>query len=255
MTIVFENTDTMRFQIQEMARVERMLTDEAIAHEIDTYNELIPERGRALGHAVHRAHRRRDLREWLPKLVGIEHHVVFTSSATGTRVEAVRDDEERLTRDDITATVHYLKFPFTAGSRLRSLDGHGPAAIVVDHPEYQAGVELTDDAARRARRRLRGLTLDCAHPASSGSTPTCRSRASSTPTTPGYDLYAREEAVLAAGGGRALVPTGHRDRDPGGLRRLRAAALGARAAARRHVPQHARAHRRAATAASSRCCS
>ncbi|MDQ1431943.1 MAG: hypothetical protein QOF40_2545, partial [Actinomycetota bacterium] len=41
-TIVFENTDTMRFQVQEMARAERMLTDAAIAHEVETYNELIP---------------------------------------------------------------------------------------------------------------------------------------------------------------------------------------------------------------------
>ena len=59
MTIVFENTDTMRFQVQEMARAERMLRDEQIAHEVETYNELIPEPGELSAHAVHRAHRRR----------------------------------------------------------------------------------------------------------------------------------------------------------------------------------------------------
>jgi hypothetical protein len=48
-TIVFENTDTMRFQVQEMARAERMLSDEAIAHEVATYNELIPEPGELSG--------------------------------------------------------------------------------------------------------------------------------------------------------------------------------------------------------------
>ncbi|MEX2268323.1 MAG: DUF3501 family protein, partial [Acidimicrobiia bacterium] len=42
-SIVFENTDTMRFQIQEMARAEKMLRDEQIAHEINTYNQLLPE--------------------------------------------------------------------------------------------------------------------------------------------------------------------------------------------------------------------
>ena len=45
MTIVFENAATMRFQIQEMARAERMLRDEQIAHEVETYNELIPADG------------------------------------------------------------------------------------------------------------------------------------------------------------------------------------------------------------------
>ena len=48
-TIVFENTDTMRWQVQEMARAERMLTDDAIAHEVETYNELIPNPGELSG--------------------------------------------------------------------------------------------------------------------------------------------------------------------------------------------------------------
>ena len=49
MTIVFENTATMRFQIQEMARAERILKDEQIAHEVETYNELIPDPGELSG--------------------------------------------------------------------------------------------------------------------------------------------------------------------------------------------------------------
>ena len=45
LSIVFENAATMRFQIQEMARAEKMLRDEQIAHELDTYNQLLPETG------------------------------------------------------------------------------------------------------------------------------------------------------------------------------------------------------------------
>src|SRR5688500_12513547 len=44
-TLLFENRDTIRFQVQEMARAERILSDEAIQHELDTYNALIPEPG------------------------------------------------------------------------------------------------------------------------------------------------------------------------------------------------------------------
>ena len=53
-TIVFENTDTMRWQVQEMARAERMLTDDAIADQVTTYNELIPNEGELSGTLVER---------------------------------------------------------------------------------------------------------------------------------------------------------------------------------------------------------
>ena len=67
MTIVFENTDTMRFQIQEMARAERMLRDEQIAHEIETYNELIPDDGELSGTLFIEITDDDALREWLPE--------------------------------------------------------------------------------------------------------------------------------------------------------------------------------------------
>jgi len=113
MTIVFENTDTMRFQVQEMARAERMLRDEQIEHEVATYNELIPEPGELSGTLFIELVDDARLRNWLPRLVGIEFSPRF-ELADGSRVGAVPQDEERLTREDITSTVHYLKFPFTS---------------------------------------------------------------------------------------------------------------------------------------------
>ncbi len=141
-TIVFENTDTMRFQVQEMARAERMLSDDAIADEVETYNELIPDDGELSGTLFIELTDAEKLREWLPKLVGIQHAVRF-DLADGSQVDAVPDDEERLTREDVTATVHYLKFPFTPAQQ--ELLAAAPARIVVDHPEYRAVAELTDE--------------------------------------------------------------------------------------------------------------
>ncbi len=141
-TIVFENTETMRFQVQEMARAERMLTDDAIAYEVLTYNELIPNAGELSGTLFIELNDDAKLRAWLPKLIGIQRAVRF-ELAEGSRVDAVPEDEERLTRDDITASVHYLKFPFTAGQQEQLVSG--PARLVVDHPEYQAAVELDDE--------------------------------------------------------------------------------------------------------------
>jgi hypothetical protein len=143
-TIVFENTDTMRFQVQEMARAERMLTDEAIAHEVETYNELIPEPGELSGTLFIELTDDAALREWLPKLRDIEFHVYFELGVrgSGVRVQAVPSDEERLTRDDVTSAVHYLKFPFDAQQRAEFVNGS--ARLVIDHPEYKVWVELND---------------------------------------------------------------------------------------------------------------
>ncbi len=63
MTLVFECVDTVRFQIQEMARAEKIISDEGIQTELDIYNRLLPAEEGAVGHAPHRAHLRRSLCE------------------------------------------------------------------------------------------------------------------------------------------------------------------------------------------------
>ena len=96
MTIVFENTDTMRWQVQEMARAERMLRDEQIAHEVETYNQLIPDAGRAVGHAAARAHLRgRSCASGCRKLVGIERHVAHRAARRQRRCAARRPTRTR----------------------------------------------------------------------------------------------------------------------------------------------------------------
>ncbi len=142
MTIVFENATTMRFQIQEMARAERMLRDEQISHEIETYNELVPDDGELSATLFIEITDADALREWLPKLTRIQNHVAI--EVAGEVVSAVEIDLERLTREEeITSTVHYLRFAFTDAQRAAFNDG--PVAIAVEHSAYQARVELTDE--------------------------------------------------------------------------------------------------------------
>ncbi len=142
LTITFENTDTMRFQIQEMARVERMLTDEQIRNELDTYNQLIPGPNELSGTLFVEIDDKERLYEWLPKLVGIQRAVSIWLH-DGSSVPSIPEDEERLTREETTTTVHYLKFRF-APEQVDSFAA-GPARIVVDHPNYNAVVELTEE--------------------------------------------------------------------------------------------------------------
>jgi hypothetical protein len=122
-----------------------MLTDDAIAGEVATYNELIPDPGDLSATLFIELTNDDALREWLPKLRDIEFSVrldLGPRDASASRVVAIPRDEERLTRDDITSTVHYLRFPFDADQR--ELLASGPARLVVDHPEYKVWVELTD---------------------------------------------------------------------------------------------------------------
>jgi len=142
-TIVFENTETMRWQVQEMARVERMLRDEQIQHEVDTYNELIPGEHQLSGTLMLELTSDAELREWLPRLVGIEHQVAFTfPDGSSARGKPSDEDESRLTRADTTAAVHFLKFELTPGQV--DAFAEGPVTLASEHPAYRHEVVLGD---------------------------------------------------------------------------------------------------------------
>lgn len=141
MTIVFENAATMRFQIQEMAHAERMLRDEQIAHELETYNELVPGDGELSATLFIEINDPEALRYWLPRLVGIEDHIKI--AVVDNVVPAAELNADRLTREDITSTVHYLKFAFTP-EQIRSF-ADGPVRLLIDHPEYPVDVTLDEE--------------------------------------------------------------------------------------------------------------
>lgn len=144
MTLVFENTLTMRWQVQEMARVERMLRDEQIAHEVETYNQLIPGTNELSATLMIELTSEPALREWLPRLVGIHQHVaIVLPDGTSVVGRVSEEDELRLTRDDITSAVHFLKFRFNADEV--EMFASGPVHIVVDHPEYDQDVLLSPE--------------------------------------------------------------------------------------------------------------
>lgn len=145
-TFVFENRDTVRFQIQEMARVERLITDEAIETELRIYNPLIPEPGSLAATMFVELTSDDELREWLPKLIGIEREVELRlgegEGTTVVRCLVDPDHEAQLTRDDITSTVHYLHFALDADEVERFADG--PVVLALTHPDYRHEVVLGD---------------------------------------------------------------------------------------------------------------
>lgn len=147
-TLVFENRETVRFQIQEMARVEPMLTDEAIQTELDIYNALIPEANQLTATLFVELTTKAELEEWLPKLVGIERCVGLRvgQGRKGAEAMVVRavpeaDHAARLTRPDATSSVHYVWLDLTDVQVDRFADEG--ATLFVDHPAYRAETALT----------------------------------------------------------------------------------------------------------------
>ncbi len=136
-SLVFENAETVRFQVQEMARAERIVTDEGILGELEVYNRLLPARGELSATMFIELTSEAELREWLPRLVGIER-AIGIELASGEVVESEPEatHAEALTREEITPAVHYVRFALGPG-QVRSLET-GPAFLVARHPHYEA---------------------------------------------------------------------------------------------------------------------
>lgn len=152
-TVMFENRDTMRLQVQEMARVEKTITDEGIQEELDAYNPLIPEPGQLCATLFIELTSDDAMREWLPKLVGIERSVVVRL-ADGSEVRGAVDPvhASQLTRDEVTAAVHYMTFEFTP----EQIDvfARGPVIVAIDHPAYREEIDLAPMAIDELLRDL-----------------------------------------------------------------------------------------------------
>jgi hypothetical protein len=142
-TLVFENRDTIRFQIQEMARAERILTDDALQIELDTYNPLIPAGGELSATLFIELTDPAEVRHWLPRLVGIERSLVLRLS-NGDAVRSIPEEghDAQLTRESLTASVHYIRFELDP-DQARAF-GAGPVRLAVDHPEYRQETELSE---------------------------------------------------------------------------------------------------------------
>ena len=158
-TCTFENRDTIRYQIQEMARVEKILTDEAIQHEIDTYNALIPEPGQLSATLFIELTSKEQLMEWLPKLVGIERSVelVIGEGPESVVVRCIPEEahDDQLTRPDVTASVHYIRFELT-NEQIAAFAAAPSVILSVNHDHYIEGPSLSDATRQELLADLRG---------------------------------------------------------------------------------------------------
>jgi hypothetical protein len=137
-TLVFENRDTLLFQIQEMLRTERITAERGIQDEIDVYNGLLPAPGQLSATLFVEITDASRIREDLHGLVGIDEHValVFGAYRLPARFEEGRQTAERL------ASVQYIHFDVSPAAAAALSDPSLPARIEIDHPRYAHGIDL-----------------------------------------------------------------------------------------------------------------
>ncbi len=150
LTLQFEDERTIRYQIQEMLRIEKIFEPAAIQDEIDAYAALIPDganwKATLLLEYPDVDQRRREL----ARLLGIEDRV-YVEVAGCARTPAIADEDLQRETADKTSSVHFLRFEF-APETVRALQAGAAVAIGCDHPHYTVR-EAVGDATRDALLR------------------------------------------------------------------------------------------------------
>jgi hypothetical protein len=148
LTLYFEDWLTMRYQVQEMLRAERIFETEAIAEELAAYNPLIPDGTNLKATMMLEYPDVAERRAALERLHGVENSVYLEVGTQG-RVFAYADEDLARSDETKTSAVHFLRFELDAAMRA-ALKGGAPLKLGVDHEHYRH--EL--DASRELRASL-----------------------------------------------------------------------------------------------------
>jgi len=147
-TLLFEDELTVRYQIQEMLRIEKVFEEAGIRDELDAYNPLVPD-GTNFKATMLIEYEAADARmAALARLLGIEDRV-WVGVGGCARVYAIADEDLPRATDAKTAAVHFLRFELQPEMASALKRGAG-LAIGVDHPAYDAAIPAVTPEARKA---------------------------------------------------------------------------------------------------------
>ena len=146
LTLIFEDELTIRYQVQEMLRVERIFEEEGILDELGAYNPLVPDGSNWKATMLIEYPDENERRTRLAQLIGIEDKV-WVQVAGCDRVFAIADEDLERENEQKTSSVHFLRFELTA-SMVSALRAGAVLAMGVDHPNYSATVPRIADAMR-----------------------------------------------------------------------------------------------------------
>jgi len=147
-TLVFEDELTLRYQIQEMLRIEKTFEEDGIQDELDAYNPLVPDGTNFKATMLIEYEDVTERQRALERLKGIEDRV-WVQVEGAARVLAIADEDLERENEQKTSAVHFLRFELTA-AMIASLKAGAALGMGIDHPEYRAEIPMVGAATRNA---------------------------------------------------------------------------------------------------------
>jgi uncharacterized protein DUF3501 len=143
LTLQFEDELTIRYQVQEMLRIERIFEEDGIQHELDAYNPLVPDGANWKATMLIEYPDPDERHRMLAALKGLERGV-WVQVDGHKPVSAIADEDLERENEEKTSSVHFLRFELDAAMR-EALRRGAAVKVGVDHAHYRAAVELSPE--------------------------------------------------------------------------------------------------------------
>ncbi len=150
-TLIFEDELTIRYQVQEMLRVERIFEEAGIQDELNAYNPLIPDGANWKATMMIEYPDVEERGRMLARLIGIEDRV-WVQVEGHARVHAVADEDLERETEEKTSAVHFLRFELD-GVMAGAVKRDARLAAGIDHPQYRAAIDDLPPAVRSSLAR------------------------------------------------------------------------------------------------------
>ena len=133
-TLLFENSDTIKYQVQEMLRIEEIFEQNGIEGQLATYNSLIPDGSNLKATMLIQFPDEVIRKEKLGQLIGIEHKV-WLQVGENDRIFAIADEDLERKTEEKTSAVHFLRFELS-NLMVKDLQSGATLFAGIDHPNY-----------------------------------------------------------------------------------------------------------------------
>ncbi|WP_455242369.1 DUF3501 family protein [Petrachloros mirabilis] len=140
LTLVFENRDTLQFQIQEMVRVERIVEPAKVQDELDVYNAFLPLEGELSATLLIEITEEASMKEWLDRFMGLDHGEKVAIVAGQER--AFGEFEGGHSHETKISAVHFVRFRPSAAMKAAFADLRQPVILSVRHNGYEHEVHV-----------------------------------------------------------------------------------------------------------------
>jgi len=143
-TLQFESETTIRYQIQEMLRIEKIFEEEGIQQEIDAYAPLMPDGSNWKATMLIEYPDVNERKRELARLIGVEDRM-FIEVEGHARAYAIADEALDRENDEKTSAVHFVRFEFPAATKA-AIQAGAAVKLGCDHTNYPAHTQISAEA-------------------------------------------------------------------------------------------------------------